>query len=74
MRFGKPSKTRVSPTYDSHLTVVVPRSMNHAAAAAASKNLMSANSYVRGAVLATLRADGFDVEGKRGAVLAATAR
>lgn len=27
---------------------------------------MSANSYVRGAVLAKLRADGFDVEGKRG--------
>jgi predicted HicB family RNase H-like nuclease len=55
-----PAKSRASPTCDGHLTVPVPRSVNDAVAAAASKNLMSANSYIRGAVLAKLRADGFD--------------
>jgi hypothetical protein len=53
-------RTKVAPDYSARLSVVVPRPLGDAVADAASKSLTSVNSYVRGAVLAKLRADGFE--------------
>lgn len=66
------TKIRASP-YDAHLTTPVPRALQVAVAKAASTHLMSGNSYVRAALLAKLRADGFECERREGSVVA-TAR
>jgi hypothetical protein len=68
-----PTRIRASPNYDAHLTTPVPKALQVAVAKAASTHLMSGNSYVRAALLAKLRADGFAVDERKGLVVA-TAR
>lgn len=67
-----PAKIRGSPHYDAQLTTPVPKALQTAVAKAASTHLMSGNSYVRAALLAKLRADGFECE-RRDAVVATSA-
>ncbi len=67
-----PTKIRGSPKYVRFLTTPVTETLHAAVATAASAHLMSGTSYVRAALLAKLRADGFEVE-KKGAGVVATA-
>lgn len=53
-------KSKSAPEYDVRFNIAATRPLVAAVATAASRNLMSVNSYVRGAVLAKLRADGFE--------------
>jgi hypothetical protein len=52
-------------TYGPRLSVPVPTLLASALASAAGKSMTSMNSYVRAAVLAKLKADGFDPQGDR---------
>jgi hypothetical protein len=53
-------KSKSAPvTYDASMNVVATKPLAAAVAAAAAANLCLLNSYIRGAVLAKLRADGF---------------
>jgi predicted HicB family RNase H-like nuclease len=53
-------KSKSAPEYDVRFNIAATRPLVAAVANAASTNLCSINSYVRGALLAKLRADGFE--------------